>query len=385
LTIKLSQMPFNKIYKSNLHKLYQDALNDVSNKQTIVSRHLTNSNNELDLLSSVDINNEPFVLPKNESILCYPCCKPIRRTHPVYIYSCKQCGNKSQKHRHLTRDLTNHIALVTGGRIKLGHQIVLKLLRAGATVIATTRNPEKATKLFTQYHDYHSFLDKLHFINCDFDSPDIQITINTIQTYIQKTYGRLDILVNNAAQTIRCKEKHTDHPTTEPTNRYDDPRFVKKEYTNSWQLDITDLQQQEMEEVYRVNAIAPCLLIRTLLPLIQNSNVNPYIISVSSREGLFETGLKTCFHIHLNMAKAALNQLNRTLADQNLRTHTNKKIHIHSCDPGWISIDEYYEDTKPWDVPPLDEIDGAARILYPLFAQLPSQRRTRRHFDILKY
>ena len=77
--------------------------------------------------------------------------------------------------------------------------------------------------------------------------------------------------------------------------------------------------------------------------------------------------------------------LTRGLIDSQLETDLGKKFCIHGTDPGWISVDEYYEETRPWIVPPLDEIDGASRILYPLFAQLSSCRKTRRHFMTLTY
>ena len=64
------------------------------------------------------------------------------------------------------------------------------------------------------------------------------------------------------------------------------------------------------------------------------------------------------------------------------KTLTGKNFSIHGCDPGWFSVDEYYEDTKPFIAPPLDEIDGASRILYPIFTKKISCRKTRRHFVI---
>ena len=70
------------------------------------------------------------------------------------------------------------------------------------------------------------------------------------------------------------------------------------------------------------------------------------------------------------MAKAGLAMLTLCLTKSDLKTENGKSFSIHGCDPGWISVDEYYEDSKPWDIPPLDERDGAARILYPLIVEL---------------
>ena len=66
-----------------------------------------------------------------------------------------------------------------------------------------------------------------------------------------------------------------------------------------------------MEEVFRVNAIAPTLLIKTMLPLLLESPA-PFVINVHAREGRFQCG-KSSKHIHTNMAKAALAMLTRTL------------------------------------------------------------------------
>lgn len=148
---------------------------------------------------------------------------------------------------------------------------------------------------------------------------------------------------------------------------------------------LQDMDQQEMEEVYRINAVAPCLIIQGLLSLLQKSNVNPYIINVHAREGLFEVQ-KDDRHLHTNMAKAGLAMLTKCLSGAELKTVSGKGFRIHGCDPGWISVDEYYEAGRPWKVPPLDEVDGAARILFPVLKQLPgSFVKTRRHFFDLAY
>jgi hypothetical protein len=69
-----------------------------------------------------------------------------------------------------------------------------------------------------------------------------------------------------------------------------------------------------------------------------------------------------------------------------LRTLQVKKVYFHGCDPGWISVDEYYENDRPWIVPPLDEIDGAARVLFPIMNKVKgSFMKTRRHFDQFTY
>lgn len=366
---------------------FEDVMEQTKGFQTIVSRHLTRSEVELDNhCQTTPLMSGPLKVP--EELLCYPCMAPLNTTHPVYIFSCNKCGNNFQELRYLERSLSGCIALVTGGRIKLGHQIVLKLLRAGGTVIATTRSPKKAIESFSKYSDWESWKDRLVIYSdpLDFDSGNIAQDISKLVVFIGEKFGRLDILVNCAAQTIRCREKDKKELSpNDETNRYSEPKFVKETFVNSWQMKLSEIVQSEMEEVYRVNAIAPCLMIQGLISLLELSKLGAYIINVNSREGLFDVGNKSKKHIHLNMAKSGMAQMHRTLVDSGYKTKFGEKFHIHLCDPGWISIDEYYESEKPWPVPPLDEIDGAARILYPLWMELPSQRKTRRHFNVLCY
>jgi len=64
---------------------------------------------------------------------------------------------------------------------------------------------------------------------------------------------------------------------------------------------------------------------------------------------------------------------------------SGKKVSVHGCDPGWISVDEYYEDDAPWICPPLDEVDGAARVLFPVWRNFSGKEKTRVHFDKMTF
>lgn len=353
----------------------------------VVSRQLQESCHDLyDFDISTPLNTVSFECKKEERFFCYGCGHLSRRTHSVYVFSCKLCGNKFQKYRHLTRDLTGHTAVVIGGRTKLGHQVIVKLLNAGAIVIGTTRYPDRALELFQKYTHWDTWKDNLHFYpkSFDLDTTDIQKTTEGLAEYVRSVSESLDILVNCAAQTIRVREKEKTFNNTEQ-NRYGDAKFVKETHVNSWQMDFSDLIQSEMEEVYRINAVAPSIVIQNMIPIMQKSSRQPYIINVHAREGLFNV-TKNQKHIHTNMAKAGLAMLTKCLKSCRLKTDNGVLFGIHGCDCGWISIDEYYESNVPWIVPPLDEIDGAARILFPVFQKLPgSTMKTRRHFDQLTY
>lgn len=136
---------------------------------------------------------------------------------------------------------------------------------------------------------------------------------------------------------------------------------------NSWTARLGDIDPAEMLEVQLVNAVAPFLLADRLLPLLAASpHPRRYLLNVSAVEGRFTVRKKTSDHPHTNMAKAALNMLTRTSA-ADLAT---RGIHACSVDTGWVT------DEKPLPArerhaatgwrPPLDIVDGAARIYHPI-------------------
>lgn len=351
---------------------------------TTVARHRHETCHQLFENMGAYLNHVSFRLYKGVDLHCYSCGRGMRSTHPVYVYCCKKCGDLFQANRTLTRDLTGWTAVVVGARTKLGHQIVLKLLNAGATVVATTRYPEKAEKLYASYREREAWGKRLvvYPAMMDLNVDCIQPVARELDRWISENFGRLDILVLSAAQTIRSRE-HTTSIVHQKTNRYGDGANATGE--NSWQFALADLPQAEMEEVYRINAVAPCLLVQQLLPSLRKSLVSPFVINVHAREGLFQVA-KSEFHIHTNMAKAGLCMFTRCLKSCKLKTEARQPFRIHGCDPGWFSIDEYYEGQSPIPAPPLDEIDGAARVLYPVMKNLKgSFAKTRRHFTKFSY
>jgi NAD(P)-dependent dehydrogenase (short-subunit alcohol dehydrogenase family) len=256
----------------------------------------------------------------------------------------------------------------------------MKLIRNGCTVIGTSRYPEKALTLYKEYPDYADWSDRLLFYDTgfDLDTDDLDSACLKLREFIESRFPALDILINSAAQTIRTKEKETFEINGE--NRYNDTKYVPNHKTNSWNMSLYEIPQKEMQEVYRVNCIGPTFVTKHMIPLMTRSTRVPYIINVHAREGLFNVR-KSDKHFHTNMAKAGLAMLTKNLISMHLQTEQGTKFSIHGCDPGWISVDEYYEETRPWIVPPLDEIDGAVRILYPILEQLrESSWKTRRHF-----
>jgi NAD(P)-dependent dehydrogenase (short-subunit alcohol dehydrogenase family) len=136
---------------------------------------------------------------------------------------------------------------------------------------------------------------------------------------------------------------------------------------NSWVLGAADVAPVELVEVHVINAIAPFLLASRLRPLFARSGfADRYIVNVSAMEGVFAYGNKQPRHPHTNMAKAALNMFTRTSAED----YARDGIYMNSVDTGWITQE------NPWPrkqraeaegfCPPLDVVDGAARVLAPV-------------------
>ena len=131
---------------------------------------------------------------------CYVCKAKYTKLHFFYDTMCLQCGDLNYKKRFQTADLTNHVALITGSRLKIGYHATLLLLRAGAIVIATTRFPADSAIRYSKETDYSVWCTRLHIHGLDLrHTPSVELFCN----YIEQTYHRLDILINNAATTVR--------------------------------------------------------------------------------------------------------------------------------------------------------------------------------------
>jgi hypothetical protein len=139
---------------------------------------------------------------------------------------------------------------------------------------------------------------------------------------------------------------------------------------NSWRLTLAEVASVELLEVQLVNAIAPFVLNARLRPLMERTpERDKHIVNVSAVEGQFYRKSKTTRHPHTNMAKAALNMMTRTSAAD----YQTAGIHMNSVDTGWVT-DEDPQEIAAAKVrnhcfhPPLDIVDGAARIVDPIIA-----------------
>ncbi len=139
---------------------------------------------------------------------------------------------------------------------------------------------------------------------------------------------------------------------------------------NSWRLKLADVSAIELLEVHLVNAVAPFILNARLKPLMAAVPTDDkHIVNVSAMEGQFYRTFKTDRHPHTNMAKAALNMMTRTSAAD----YIDDGIHMNSVDTGWVTDeDPAHHAEQKREVhnfhPPLDIVDGAARIVDPIFS-----------------
>jgi NAD(P)-dependent dehydrogenase (short-subunit alcohol dehydrogenase family) len=160
-------------------------------------------------------------------------------------------------------------------------------------------------------------------------------------------------------------------PTLFPVGQLDaDLQQVDLRAQNSWRLSLSEVSAVELLEVQLVNAVAPFMLNARLKPLMLRApSRDKHIVNVSAMEGQFYRSFKTDKHPHTNMAKAALNMMTRTSAADYIKDG----IHMNSVDTGWVTDEDAAEiaarkTEEQGFHPPLDIVDGAARIVDPIFA-----------------
>jgi NAD(P)-dependent dehydrogenase (short-subunit alcohol dehydrogenase family) len=144
-------------------------------------------------------------------------------------------------------------------------------------------------------------------------------------------------------------------------------------------LKLGEIQTSEMLELHLVNAVAPFVLCNKLAPLMEKHITGQkHIVNVSAMEGKFLRFKKGDRHPHTNMAKAALNMLTHTSASGLFK----KGIFMNAVDTGWVTdedpvkLSKLKEDLHDFQ-PPLDIVDGAARVCDPLFDGI----NTGKHFS----
>ena len=378
---------------------------------------------------------------------CYICKEKYAEIHRFYDQLCPECAELNFRKRTELADLRGRVALLTGGRVKIGYQAGLKLLRCGAQLIVTTRFPRDSAARYAREPGFADWSDRLEIFGLDLrHTPSVEAFCR----HLFATHARLDFIVNNACQTVRRPPDFYAHMMEGETAAINGmPQHVRKllgayeglrgyhllpegaesagaplgtrtaahvpgltrpaelsqvrlladevaaqipgeiaaakdlfpegrldqdlqqldlRDRNSWRLLLAEVPSVELLEVHLVNAIAPFVLNARLKPLmLRTPERDKHIVNVSAVEGQFYRKFKTTRHPHTNMAKAALNMMTRTAATD----YQSDGIHMNSVDTGWVTDEDPVEIAARKTVeqrfhPPLDIVDGAARIVDPI-------------------
>ncbi len=363
---------------------------------------------------------------------CYVCKEMFTELHHFYDQMCPRCAELNYRKRGELADLSGRVALLTGGRVKIGYQAGIKLLRCGADLIVTTRFPRDAAARYAREEDFadwgHRELlatrERLDFIisnacqtvrrppefyahmmageaaALDNFPEDVQKLLGSYEglhgiEILQDGPGPAAALAHTPAPAPAPPDGESDaeapglthaaqlsqlpllpedgqaHQGLFPAGQLDqDLQQIDLRETNSWRMLLADVPTVELLEVQLVNAVAPFVLNARLKPLmLRTPTRDKHIVNVSAVEGQFYRNAKTTRHPHTNMAKAALNMMTRTSATD----YHNDGIHMNAVDTGWVT-DENPEVIAARKVdkdhfhPPLDIVDGAARIVDPIIS-----------------
>lgn len=386
---------------------------------------------------------EPALAPADEAPQvhepqnCYICKRDYSTLHHFYDQLCPECAELNHRKRTELADLRGRVALLTGGRVKIGYQAGIKLLRCGAHLIVTTRFPRDSAKRYAAEPDFHLWADRLEIFGLDLrHTPSVEAFCR----HLSATRTRLDFIISNACQTVRRPPDFYQHMMEEETAALADlpesarrllgayeglrgyhmlpegtandtgPRIaqlpgvthaaelsqvpllpseltpqrdlfpegqldqdlqqIDLRETNSWRMTLADVPSVELLEVHLVNAVAPFILNARLKPLMLRSpGRDKHIVNVSAVEGQFYRKFKTTRHPHTNMAKAALNMMTRTSAAD----YHADGIHMNAVDTGWVTDEDPVQIAARKQKehrfhPPLDIVDGAARIVDPIIS-----------------
>ena len=379
------------------------------------------------LSSAGEVSSDEPRAEVREARKCYVCKEEFRRIHFFYDQLCPVCADFNYQKRLQSADLRGRIALVTGARVKIGYQAAIFLLRAGARVIVTTRFPHDAALRYARETDYESWADRLEIFGLDLRfTPAVERFVRFVDGYLP----RLDFILHNACQTVRRPPGYYAHlldvesaslealplPARQLLARHDHERSllatpndtlfsdparlsqlsltnedhalagridlfphgqldqdlqqIDRRDKNSWRLTLAEVPTVELLEVYLVNAVAPFVMSSKLKGLmLKVPTQDKHIVNVSAVEGQFYREHKTDKHPHTNMAKAALNMLTRTSAQD----YVKDGIHMNSVDTGWVTDEDPIaiaarKQAEHGFHPPLDIVDGAARICDPIFS-----------------
>ena len=401
-----------------------------------------------------DVADDPDFREAVEPQNCYVCKQDYTQIHHFYDQLCPACAELNWRKRGELADLRGRVALLTGGRVKIGYQAGIKLLRAGAQLIVTTRFPRDSAMRYAAEPDFKDWGHRLEIFGLDLrHTPSVEAFCQ----HMMRKYSRLDFIINNACQTVRRPPDFYAHmmerengplhdlpaeaakllgeyeglrgyhmlpeggaPISKSARGAGELQRAESEFGapslsevaglthaaalsqvpllpeelaaqqalfpqgnldqdlqqidlrehNSWRMRMHEVPAVELLEVQLVNAVAPFILNARLKPLmLRTPERDKHIVNVSAVEGQFYRKFKTTRHPHTNMAKAALNMMTRTSAAD----YHADGIHMNAVDTGWVTDEDpvHIAERKVKEHrfhPPLDIVDGAARIVDPIIA-----------------
>jgi NAD(P)-dependent dehydrogenase (short-subunit alcohol dehydrogenase family) len=355
---------------------------------------------------------------------CYTCKARYVEVDAFYHQLCQKCAAENRARRDARTDLGGRRALLTGGRAKIGMYIALRLLRDGAHTTITTRFPNDAIRRFKAMPDSEEWIHRLKIVGVDLRDPAQVVALADSVA----AEGPLDVLINNAAQTVRRSPRAYSEllaaesaplpagalPAAQVIGTFGSgavaaiagarnnglPAISAQDVTelalvggsaslarieagtaidagglvpdldssNSWIQTVSEVNPVELLEVQLCNSTAPFILISRLRPaMAAAAAARKYIVNVSAMEGVFSRGYKGAGHPHTNMAKAALNMLTRTSAQEMFEADG---ILMTAVDTGWITDERPHPEkirlAEAGFHAPLDLVDGAARVYDPI-------------------
>lgn len=325
---------------------------------------------DIDFRSMIDTEwRDNLLFIKDNIKSCYM-CKEFYINTDQNVRLCDSCCAQNSMYKKIVDDINfrDYRVVITGGRDNIGYELGLYFLRHSSKVLVTTRFPKSCLEKYRKEKDSKKWIRNLTVYGVDFL---VLKDVNNLIDYIKK-WGTVDILINNAAQTFRRSreyyKKEIDNETLKAI-KYDKKTdktivcyntnysLIPEKGTDTWTNKIDDVSDTELVEVNMINVMVPFKLIKSLRDnMASNRFRKRYIINVSSPEGQF-SGYKNSNHPHTNMAKASLNMLTRTVAED----YKKSDISMFSADTGWVS-----KMTIDGSKPPLNPVDAVQRVLYPI-------------------
>ncbi len=308
---------------------------------------------------------------------CYICRNLYNRN--LYFANkselCYHCGVKNYLKSKTQADMTSQVVYVSGCRHTVGYQIVLNILRNGGKVIGSSRYPNCALMNYQKELDWDNFKDRLTILYCDFKN---LVSVDSLLANLKNL--NVNGFINNAFQTVRTSDEYNQKvaklenelgkkSSVTPINsncidkfmsdneiRIDSNKNISSvlDHKTQWTQTLSQMDATEIIENNLINQTVPTLLFKKLLEYFisqYSTDKKFWLINVNSTEGYHQTST----HIVTGMNKIAMDNL-----IDRMRIGLPDNIICYNADPGFVTGVLNSNDK------PLDSVDGAMRVLYPM-------------------